>query len=264
MKAAERDIRKRSFDAAAEQYETARPTYPEVVFDDLAALAGLPRGGSILEMGCGPGKATLPLAKRGYRVTCIELGANLAALARAQLVAFPHVEVVNADFETWDPGSTLFDVVAAFSSFHWLEPETKYELCARRLRSGGALTVVQNRHVRADEGDSFPVDVQEDYEAVIPSDDNGPPPFAHEVGDLGDEIAVSGFYEPAVTRRYTWERTYSADGYLAVIGTYSPMLTLEEGIRDELFARIRRRIDARPGGVVTRTYLTTLNVAKRR
>jgi len=264
MEATERDIRKRSFDAVAEQYETARPSYPEAVFDDLASLAQLPPAGWILEMGCGPGKATLPLARRGFRVTCVELGANLAAIARERLSEFPLVEIVNADFEQWDPGDARFDAVAAFSSFHWLDPDTKYELCADRLRRGGALTVVQNRHVRRDNHDPFWVDVQADYEAVLPSDDNGPPPLAGDVGDLSEEIAESGFFESAVVRRYAWDREYTADEHLAVIGTYSPMLTLDPTLRDELFARMRARIDARDTKTVTKTYLTTLNVAKRR
>lgn len=260
----DRDRRKRSFDAVAEQYDAARPTYPPAVFDDLVSLAEIPPAGSILEMGCGPGKATLPLARRGYRVTCIELGTNLAAIARQRLADFPLVEIVNAEFETWDPGDVRFDVVAAFSSFHWLDPDARYELCASRLRATGALTIVQNRAVRRDDGDPFWIELQDDYDAVIPSDDNGPPPLVGEVGDLSEEIADSGFFEPAVTRRHVWELVYTADEYLAVIGTYSPMLTLDDGLRNELFARIRRRIDARPGGVVTRTYLSTLNVAKRR
>jgi SAM-dependent methyltransferase len=260
----DRNVRKRSFDAVAEQYDAARPTYPEAVFDDLVSFAQIPPGGTILEMGCGPGKATLPLAKRGYRVTCVELGANLAAIARRRLAAYPYVEIVNADFETWDPGEISFDVVAAFSSFHWLDPDTRYELCANRLRQRGALTVAQNRQVRKDDDDPFWVEVQEDYEAVIPSDDNGPPPLVDEVGDLSEELAESGFFEAAVVRRHLWEQTYTADEHLAVIGTYSPMLTLDPDLRDELFTRMRRRIDARPSKTVTKTYLTTLNIATRR
>jgi protein-L-isoaspartate O-methyltransferase len=38
-----------------------------------------------LELGCATGKATLPLAKRGFGITCIELGTELAALARQNL-----------------------------------------------------------------------------------------------------------------------------------------------------------------------------------
>jgi SAM-dependent methyltransferase len=261
---ADRDTRKRSFDAVAEQYDAARPAYPGAVFDDLVSLTRIPAAGRILEMGCGPGKATLPLARRGYRITCIELGENLAELARLRLAEFPLVEIVNAEFEAWDPADERFDAVAAFSSFHWLDPATRYELCASRLRSGGALAVVQNRHVRKEDGDPFWVEVQEDYDAVVPSEDDAPPPFAHEVGDLSEEIAASGLFEQAVVRRHAWDVTYSADELLAVIGTYSPMLTLDPGLRDELFDRMRRRIEARPRRTVTKTYLATLNVAVRR
>ena len=71
-----------TFDQVAELYDRARPNYPAEVFDDLAALARLPDGARILEIGCGTGQGTLPLARRGYRVICVELGSDLAAADR--------------------------------------------------------------------------------------------------------------------------------------------------------------------------------------
>jgi 16S rRNA A1518/A1519 N6-dimethyltransferase RsmA/KsgA/DIM1 with predicted DNA glycosylase/AP lyase activity len=41
----------------------------------------------LLEIGCGTGKATAPLARRGFPVTCVELGAQLAAVARRELAS---------------------------------------------------------------------------------------------------------------------------------------------------------------------------------
>ena len=49
-------------------------------------------------MGCATGKATRPLARRGYRITCVELGTELAAVARQNLTGL-EVEVVQAAFE---------------------------------------------------------------------------------------------------------------------------------------------------------------------
>jgi len=63
--------RRTAFEEIPELYDRARPTYPEEIFDDLATLAALPEGARIVEIGCGPGKATLPLARRGFRVTCV-------------------------------------------------------------------------------------------------------------------------------------------------------------------------------------------------
>ena len=61
----------------------------------------------LLEIGCATGKATLPLARRGLAITCLEPGPELAAAARRNLADFPAVRVVTTDFETWaaPPGS---------------------------------------------------------------------------------------------------------------------------------------------------------------
>ena len=86
------------FDLAAELYHEARPDYPEQLFDRLVELTGLRPGGRVLEVGAGPGKATLPLARRGLRITALEPGPTLAARASAMLAGYP-VEVVKARFE---------------------------------------------------------------------------------------------------------------------------------------------------------------------
>ena len=48
----------------------------------------LPTAAQILEIGCGTGQATLPLAEGGYEITCVELGEQLAAVARGSSRAF--------------------------------------------------------------------------------------------------------------------------------------------------------------------------------
>ncbi len=72
--------RRATFDRAAELYERARPGYPDELIDDVVALAGLRPRSRVVEIGCGTGKATLPLAEGGLRITCVELGASLAAI----------------------------------------------------------------------------------------------------------------------------------------------------------------------------------------
>ena len=90
-----------TFSEAAELYDRMRPGYPRAVFEELAEFGRLGPGSRVLEIGCGTGQATLPLAQRGYRVTAVELGAELAAIARRKLASFPGVEVVVSAFEDW-------------------------------------------------------------------------------------------------------------------------------------------------------------------
>jgi len=64
-----RDSLRTVFDRAAEDYQRTRPVCPPQLFDDLIDLAGLEAGDRVLEIGCGTGQATVPLAERGLAIT---------------------------------------------------------------------------------------------------------------------------------------------------------------------------------------------------
>ena len=254
-----------TFDEVAELYDRARPSYPPQLFDDLTELAALRPGARVLEIGCGTGQATVPLAERGLDIVCVELGERLAAIARGKLAHFPHVRVVNAPFETWDGGAAPFDAVVAFTAFRWLDRRVRSSKAAELLRPRRHLAVVATQHVLPEGGDRFFLEVQDDYDAIAPGPDNRPPPRPQAVDDLGEEIDTSGLFEHVAARRYLWDVSYSADEYLAMLDTYSGHRALGEERRRRLYERIRRRrIEARPHGAVTKTYLAMLNVARRR
>src|SRR3954462_2402849 len=90
---------KTTFDSVADSYQAARPDYPDELFDDLIDVCGLGPSAPLLEAGCGPGKATLPLARRGFRITALELGASLAEVATRNLAEFSKVSVIDTNFE---------------------------------------------------------------------------------------------------------------------------------------------------------------------
>lgn len=252
-----------TFEEVPDLYDRARPGYPDQLFDDLTALSGIPEGGRLVEIGCGTGQATVPLAERGFRIVCVELGERLAAVARRNLAVFPNVEIVNADFEAWEPARADFDAIVSFTAFHWIDPEVRCEKPARLLRAKGALAVVATQHVRRKGADPFWADVQEDYDAIVPSEENRPPPYPEEVGDLSAEIAASGLFENVGASRHLWDVRYTEDAYIAVLDTYSSNRALDPETRQQLYDRIRRRIEARSEPMVTKTYLATLNVARR-
>ena len=255
-----------TFEQVPALYERARPTYPPQVFDDLVELARLPESARIVEIGCGTGQATVQLAARGYRITYVELGEQLASIARRNLLPYPAVEVINADFERWEPARGDFDAVVAFTAFHWIAPDVRYAKAASLLRDQGKLGLVTTEHVLPPDGDDFFIEVQEDYEAVVPDDPatkaGGPkPPEA--IPDLSEEIAASGHFRNVAARRYLWDVVYTANEYIDVLNTYSGHRALDEDTRERLLARIHRRAEAGPGGEVRKTYLAILNIAER-
>ncbi|HEY6423501.1 MAG TPA: class I SAM-dependent methyltransferase [Pseudonocardiaceae bacterium] len=154
--AADREHLRTTFDSTAELYQQARPEYPEHLYDLLVETVGIKPGARLLEIGCATGKATISLARRGFRITCVEIGAELAATARRELTEFPHVEVIHSAFETWAPGpADRFDLVFAATAWHWLDPGSRYQRAWELLRSGGHLAFWSATHVFPDSGDPF-------------------------------------------------------------------------------------------------------------
>src|SRR5262245_28943019 len=97
-----------TFDRAAALYHEARPDYPGELFTDLITVTGLEAGDRLLEIGCATGKATLPLARRGFRITCLEPGPHLAAAARRNLAGLD-VQIIERRFEDWPGHAGRFD-----------------------------------------------------------------------------------------------------------------------------------------------------------
>ncbi len=65
--------RKTVFDQAARDYDEVRPGYPQELIEDIISISAIPEDGRILEIGCGTGQATIPFAKRGYSMTCLDI-----------------------------------------------------------------------------------------------------------------------------------------------------------------------------------------------
>src|SRR3989344_4893464 len=110
---------KKTFDSAAELYQLARPHYPEELFNILVEKAGLLPGSHLLEIGPGTGQATKPLAERVYAITAVELGKELAAVARTELKQYPQVEIITGAFEDVELPANSFDLVYSATAFHW-------------------------------------------------------------------------------------------------------------------------------------------------
>jgi SAM-dependent methyltransferase len=254
-----------TFDEAPELYDRVRPGYPEAVFEDLTTLARLRPGSRVLELGCGTGQATVPLATRGFEVVAIELGAGLAEVARRNLAAFPEVDIVNAAFEEWPLPPASFDAVVAATSFHWLDAEVRLAKVADALRSGGALAIIATHHVAGGDGPFF-AEVQRCYETWMAGTVAGLRlPEASEVAHHDDDdFEASGLFTQAVFRRYERDLTYSTREYRDLLLSYSGHRALARDAREGLLACIGELIDARFGGRVAKRYMTELTVAYRR
>jgi len=266
--AEERDRLRTTFDEAASLYDEVRPGYPEDLFDDIVSLSRIPAGGRILEIGCGTGQATVPFARRGYRILCIELGENMAVVARCNLERYPQAEVRTGSFEETSLQEGAFDLAISATAFHWLDPAVAYPKVAETLRDGGSLALFWNVHVHSDASEGFFDAAQRIYEREAPEivgpEDYKGLPRPHEVPDRTEEIQNTGVFDSILTRHYRWDEPYDSWGYLRVLSTYSGHRSLNEDTRERLFRGIADLIDNRFDGRIVKGYLTILYVAKRK
>ena len=117
----------------------------EAEVDSVLQLAGLERG-DVLDLACGPGRHSVALAMRGFRVTGVDLSAFLLGKAREQA----HEKSVDVEWVQEDmrrfvrPGS--FDLaLSLFTSFGYFESKADDLKVLRNihksLRTGGTLVM---------------------------------------------------------------------------------------------------------------------------
>lgn len=259
---ADRELLRATFDTVAARYEQARPDYPGELFDELVGLTGVRPPGRLLEVGCGTGKATEPLARRGFAITAVELGSALAGEARERLRGFPLVCVINSAFEGWDPvGWGGFDLVYAATAWKWVDPGVKYGRAAAVLRQGGYLATWAAGHAFPEGVDPVFAEIQEVYDEI------GEGRHRPEPRDRNDATAAefedSGCFEVTATRQYLWALSYTADAYIALLDTFSHHIAMRADKRDYLYRQIRERLAGRPDGRLIRHWCATLTVGRR-
>lgn len=125
------------FSQVAGAYAQWRPTYPDALFDALAAV--VPANAPVWEPGCGSGQATRGLASRFATVYATDPSAAQVEQHWATKTQASNVRVaVEAGEATALPDASV-DLVAVAQALHWFDRTRFFAECARVLRPGGVL-----------------------------------------------------------------------------------------------------------------------------
>jgi len=249
-----------TFNTVAPLYDEMRPGYPDELVEDVLALSGIPPLGKILEIGCGTGQATRSFAGRGYEMLCLDIGADLIGVARAQLRDYANVAFQVCSFEDWR-SDRCPDLIISATAFHWVDPMVSYAKAAEVLAGNGALSVFSNTHIRKDEG--FFADVQEVYREHVPEwcqkSEN-----VEESSGLVEPTTEPGleFFDEPIRRKYAWSRYYTAEEYVNLLGTYSGHIALPDQKRGALLDGIRDFINRCYDGRILKHYESVADVRK--
>jgi len=126
-----------SHTAAADRYAAARPYFHPLVVDLIRRLCQLETCDAALDVGCGTGQSTVPLAELAQQVVGVDI--SPAMLARA--MAHPRVQYLQAPAEALPLEASSFDLLTVGLAFHWLDRGRFLREAHRVLRPAGWLVL---------------------------------------------------------------------------------------------------------------------------
>lgn len=245
---------KTTFDEVADLYDEVRPDYPTEIIEAIIKSSSLPDNAAILEVGPGTGQITLPFAEQGYQILGLELGENLAQVARRKFANFPKVTVETTALEDWTIQTESFDLFLSAQAFHWIKPDIGLSIAHQSLKQGGSIALVW--HLDMSHTTEFYKATTPLFDKYVPTDASRPNPPGS-VKLYRDALETSKLFSNLKEHFVDRELTYAKSNFIKLLDTFSPHRRLESSIREAFYAEIEELIDAF-GGAVTRLYRTAL------
>lgn len=258
------------FGEAVEQYEAARPGYPEDLVDDVLAFAG---PGPVVEIGAGTGKASVPFARRGVDLTCVEPDPRMAEALRRNLAGFPGARVVVSGFEEWPRPADSARLLICAQAWHWIEPEIAWTKAREIIEPGGALALWWNSFAATAGAYEVLAEAHDRHGRVelarrtLGGDigntgDTGDTADRQEAADAwpGDEVCATTNFQDFESRRYSSVHRLDPERLVDLLLSISAYRMLDDAERAALISDVRAAAEGLGG--VTLDITTALFLAR--
>jgi SAM-dependent methyltransferase len=218
--------RSRSFGTAAAEYDRLRSGAPASTVDWLTDH----EIGSAVELGAGTGHFTRTLVGCVRELFAVEPDARMREVFRATV---PGVTVLDGTAEEIPLDDNSVDAVFTKDAWHWFDPDSTPREIARVLRPGGRLGVLWNLR---DES----VPWMRHLFSVVDAQ--------HEPRRMPGTFALPGDadFTPPEHQVVEWTRPMSPSDLVAMLGTYSAVLSMSETERAALYDSAHEYIDSHP------------------
>lgn len=237
------------FEALAEEYDRARPPYPDALWRELRERGLLRPGHRALELGAGSGQATRGLLAAGLSVTAVEPGRRLATLLRHRC---PGAAVVVSRAEELQRPDASFELAVVATAVHWMDPDVLLPRLHRLLVPGGRLLVWRNVF-----GDpSAPTPFRDRVAGIVANrhTPRRPGPDPDDLSATAAGLSRSGHFAVAATSTHRWTTRLDTDQVRRLFTTFSDW-------SPEEVVTAAEAVDALGGSVVEhyRTWLVVLD-----
>lgn len=215
------------FDAAAGDYERARPDYPDEAVRWLAERLDLRAGRTVLDLAAGTGKLTRVLAGTGARVVAVEPVAGMRARLAGMLA---EGDVLDGTAEDLPLADCSLDAVTVAQAFHWFDGDRALAEIHRVTREGGRLAVLYNRR---------PLEhpLQAALEAIVAPHRGDTP--SHRSRRWRDALDRSRLWAPGDELEIEHVDHLDREGVVARVASMSFIASLPAERRDEVREQVR-------------------------
>lgn len=241
-----------TFDKVAELYNQYRNCYVKQIFDDILSYSDINADDSLIEVGIGTGQVTKPFLETGAFVTAIELGKNLSDFCRNKFRDYPNFSVITSKFEDCEISNESTELVYSASAFHWIPEEIGYTKVYSVLKPGGIFARFAN-HPFPDKGKPEMCEAIQDVYKAYASFRGGkysaPIEYTEESAKNRAFIAKKYGFRDIQYKIYHNTRTFTADDYIGLLGTYSDNIAMEASVRTRFFGEIHDIIQSFGGSI---------------
>jgi SAM-dependent methyltransferase len=230
------EVAQRGFDAGADAYERARPSYPADAVAWLVEHCEIRPGATVCDLAAGTGKLTRLLVGTGASLLAVEPVEGMSRHLRDALAVVP-VAAGTAEALPFTGGS--LDAVTVAQAFHWFDADRAFAELARVLRPGGRLGIIWNARDRS-------VDVIDALWSIMDRVEKKAPWRDHEhwrESALGDRPGFGELH----SAEFRHEQMLDRDAVVERFASVSHVAVLPETERAAVLDEVRDVLEAHPG-----------------
>ena len=244
-------------------YEDSRPDYPVWIFERLRDSGALVPGTSTLEVGPGTGRATRRLLEYGANpLTLIEPDERFAAMLESAIrESTADCRVMHQSFEDAELPANEFDLIAAATAFHWIEPISGLKKVRLLLKENGVAALFWNVLQDLDKEDRFHDATQSLLSplAVSPSGSPKTVPYALDRRSREADARASGFKHVAHFES-RWTLVLDTVQIGKLYEGFSHIQRLDAQSRANLLAELMQVAEVQFNGAVERNVTSCLYI----
>lgn len=129
------------FSQAAPFYRFRAPYAPDA-FTHIQTVFRLDPHSRVLDLGCGPGTVTIPLARMVGAVVAVDPCAEMIEEGRTHAAGYTNIRWLHTRAEDVTDGIGRFHLATMGQSFHWMDRDRVLRQLARIIEPGGGLALI--------------------------------------------------------------------------------------------------------------------------